>query len=261
MPTLTVEKFKADAAKTAALRKQFDLDASRARAVTQIERANGSARKAIDEAIAAGALLIEIREGLKLAAGPKWNDKTKDPELKFKVVLEEIAAQAGCSDRNLRNWIGAAENACAALAETIDLTTLGCPVSHLLTMPEAEIGIVGSDAVQARQLLFAWMSDKTIGEACRGVVIDGDDSSRITRAHKGKTTGGTHEGDNRKDYPKFFNRALVVAATHVEKKRFDTYTAIQKEKTFLAVNRFIEKLPAAVIEQFMAAAKEELKKR
>jgi hypothetical protein len=244
--------------KPTALARTFDVDAAKVRAVNLVQRANDSARTAVDCAVAAGAYLIEIREGLKLA-GPKWNDPTKPEGLKFNVVIEDIAAQTGSDPRNIYRWITCAENACEHLASAIDIQTIDCPVSYLLTAPEAEVGIVGSDAVKARQLLFDWMAEKSTLGAMRGVVVDGDPGHRVTRARLGKATGGTHADDDRKDYPKFIARHLSDSAAHLEK--WDTFSAGQKDATLTAFANWLEQLDTALIEHLVKAAREEMKTR
>ena len=93
----------------------------------------------VDEAVAAGSMLIEVREALKLVGGAQWNSPTKPEGLKFDAFLEEIAAEFGNTPRTLYNWIGCAENARKMLGETIDIDSFCVPVSHLLTIPEAEL--------------------------------------------------------------------------------------------------------------------------
>src|SRR5689334_22995796 len=106
--TLTVQK---SGGRAQALATTFNLGAARARAVTQIQKADRAAQTAVDEALAAGAMLIEIREGLRteaLKAGVKFASHTKPVALKFEVVMEEIAAETNRTPRTLYNWIGAA---------------------------------------------------------------------------------------------------------------------------------------------------------
>jgi hypothetical protein len=226
---------------------------------SQIEKANRAARVAVDEAIAAGAMLAEARERLKAAAGEQWNSHAKPDSLKFEVFIEGVAQRHGCSTRTLYNWMGAAENGRKVLAESnIRVQEIPIPLSRLLTLPEAEVGLAGSAALEARQLLFNWMADKTIGECLKGVVVDGDDASRITRAHNGKTKGGSR-GEDRKAFDEFIGRKLSDISSHLE--HWETFKASQKEATLNHFANALSEWDTVVLEHIQKLLKEEMKKR
>lgn len=248
MPTLTPQTHKAALAK----RQSFDLDAATERLDMQIGKAGRAARTAVDEAMAAGAMLIEIREQIQFAKGHA-NQHTPI-EIQFDKYLDARGERHGVSRATLYRWIGYAEAGRKALAESIDIEAIAVPVSNLLTLPLEELP---EEAREARQLLFDWMQDNTISEAARGVVVDGDPSSRITRAHNGKTKGGA--GGDRKDYDTFIARKFSDVGSHA--KHWDSFSPGQKDKTYGHIANLLSNLPTPLVEAFLKSAKEEMKKR
>lgn len=90
--------------------------------------------------------------------------------------------------------------------------TLG--FSQMLSLPPAEL----SDQARGyRQQFFDFTADLTMKECVDGA-FDGDDESRMTRAHNGRTKGG-RGGDaasDRKDYGFFFGVHMLVLSKHVQ---------------------------------------------
>lgn len=230
----------------------FDLEEAESRLFAQISKANQTAQRAVEEAMVAGAMLVEIREAM-LSGRAQGNQHTPR-ELQFKAFLEKVAAHHGCTERTLYNWIGVAENGRKVLAEaSVDVEAIS--LSEIATTDEADLS---ESAREARQLLFDWMAHKTINDALRGTVVDGDEASRVTRAHNGMTKGGT-KGEDRKDYPTFIGKKLSDAGTHLE--NWEKFTASQKEATIIKLAQWIEGLDTVVIEHLQRLLKEELKTR
>src|SRR6266545_3779811 len=61
--------------------------------------------------------------------------------------------------------------------------TIDISVTRLLSAPDADLS---EPNLVARQTLFGFMDNKTIKECISGVVLDGDEPHRITRAANGK---------------------------------------------------------------------------
>lgn len=226
----------------------------------QLERTNSAARTAVSEAMRAGAMLIELRGVIQAQRG---NNQHTPAPLQFEAFLEEVGARHGISRATLYRWIGAAENGCKMLGESIDISSCGVSVSGLLTIPEAELP---EGAREARQMLFDWMEDKTIGECLRGCVVDGDDASRITRAHNGKTKGGSR-GEDRKDFPKFIGEHVSDVTTLLggrekdREKRWKGMTPGQREKIQDAFGTAFQNWPTPLLEELGKRIKEEIKQR
>jgi hypothetical protein len=234
----------------------FDLVAAAERVDQQIQRADRAVGVAINEAVTVGLMLLEVREHLD---GNGHSNQHTPAELQFQKFVEEAGERNGVGRATLYRWIGAAQGTRRGALENaaIDVEALSVPLSVVLTAPEEELP---EEAREVRQLLFRFMAEKSSLKECAaaGVVVDGDDASRITRAHNGKSKGGTR-GEDRKDFPKFIKGKLAHINTHLE--HWDAFTAGQKEETILAWAQFWEGCPKAVIELVVKAAKKEMGSR
>jgi hypothetical protein len=121
-------------------------------------------------------------------------------------------------ERTAYRWMELAER-CAGAVELGQALSIGnsvdgiehLPLSHILTAPLEELP---EAAREARQLLFDFTSGKTMKECLAGVVVEGDDAHRITRAHNGANAKQT-KGDARKDYPLFTAVKLKDISSHL----------------------------------------------
>lgn len=238
------------------------LDSARDLAVAQIRRAATTAARAVNEAVTAGAALIVLREQCR--ADGNFHSRSKPSDDQFAGILDEIAAEVGCTSRTLYNWIAAAEGTQSYLAQAVDIQAVTTPLAGLLTMPETELP--ESDR-EARQLLFSWLEDKTIKDAMAGVIVGGDDAARVKRASNGKFKGGTHAEDNRKDFPKFIAEHLADITTLLgarerdRQRRWNTMSAGERQRIADAFAGGIEVWPTPLLEELIRTAKEQLKQR
>lgn len=139
--------------------------------------------------------------------------------------------------RTAQRWMGAAAN------------VIACSKVNLALLPEPfmEMDVVSlsEEAAEERQMLLGFLEDKTIKDCLMGVVTEGDEPHRITRAHNGRNAKQTR-GDERKDYPKFIGLHLSDAAAHL--KSFLKFTAPQIERLEVVLKSFIHKCPSPVLE-------------
>jgi hypothetical protein len=143
----------------------------------------------------------------------------------------------------------------AALRLTIALgivpETLPLPLSQVLMLPGGELPPA---ARETQQLLFEFIKGKTI----KDVILEGKDAIAITRAHNGKTKGGTR-GEDRKDWPKFIRVELRILSTHL--KSWKSYSGSQIESTENHFKVAVEKWPTPVLVSLKKQIGEELKRR
>lgn len=111
------------------------------------------------------------------------------------------------SQRTAYRWMEAAERVQKALAGS--LPQLDAPLSTVIDI-DAEPST--PEAKKAQQLWLDFTQDKTLADILRDVTLEGDKPHRITRAHAGKTQGGTHARDNRKDWPAFVANGFLSVA-------------------------------------------------
>ena len=158
-----------------------------------------------------GLMLREKREALRAATSgagghPRaWHDGTKQDEDRFAVWIAKTIPEL--SKTTAYRWMEAAERVTKALKDS--LPALDAPLSTVIDIdaePETP------EAAQARQLWMDFTQDKTLADILRDVTLEGDKPHRITRAHAGKTQGGTHARDNRKDWPAFVANGFLSVA-------------------------------------------------
>lgn len=151
-----------------------------------------TADQAVRKAIVAGQMLAEIRAALPHGTWLPW-------------LRQHCPA---LSDDRAERWIKASAN--AMLGYGIAAREIDIPVTRLLTAPAAELtkaqALVQTD-------FFAWLDGKTIKDCLSGVVVEGDEPHRITRAVNGATHGGA--GGDRKDFPAFIGKALATVGSHL----------------------------------------------
>jgi hypothetical protein len=220
----------------------------------QIQKANVACGVAVREAMIAGQMLLELRARMLTE---KANNQHTPAELRFKACMEEAAQRNSVSERTLWRWIGAAENGFGAVLAHghIDVEAMSVPLSVALTAPEAELP---EEVREVRQLLFDFADNTTLKDAHEGVIVGGDDPSRIKRAHNGQTKGGSN-GEDRKDYPAFIKSKLAHITTHLE--HWDTYTAGQKDAVITAWANAVEDWPTAALELIAGVIKKEQRGR
>jgi hypothetical protein len=198
-----------------------------------IQEALETADLAVNQAIYVGQLLNEARP--QIAHG-KWQAFVEEnfPEITYDTA---------------HRWMTHAERITKFVLRDSSPTV---PASRLLTAGELD----GNDE-EARQLLLDFMAGKTIAEAVRAAVVEGDDA-RAARAVAGKSTGGSR-GENRKDFPKFAARHLSDLAYHLE--GFDKFTDPERETVEEAFKTHLADWPRAAIEVFIEIARRDLKRR
>lgn len=127
----------------------------------------------------------------------------------------------GIAERTARRWMDIAERVMrpfarkllghhAAADKIIDIEAT--PVSEILT---ALPGSLSGKAAEFHQLLFQFMEDKPISQMLAEVASGESPTHRASRALEGKLNGGTNEGDDRKDYPKFIGLHLTAITNSV----------------------------------------------
>lgn len=150
-------------------------------------------------------------------------------------------------------WMAAARTVFAALSDQMPVIDIS--VSQLLTLPDGQLS---EPQREAKQLYFDFTKDKTIADCIRGAALEGDEPHRITRAHNGKTKGGS-KGENRKDFPKFIANKLSDVSTHLES--WDSMTATQRGLVQDHFERALGEWPKALLEVLRDQLKKELQKR
>ena len=206
--------------------------------------ANDQAKTAVGKAIYCGQLLNELK------------DRVEHGD--FLAAVEANVPEIGRA--TAWRWMTAARNVLAATSG--DLKQLGfgggetTPLSALLD-PDSPVA-ASADTHLARQLLFDFTAGKTMRECLAAVVVDGEDAHRITRAHNGRTAGGT-KGEDRRAWPEFIRRKLSDISTHL--KSWRTMTGAQTEAIEAAYKIEISKWPAPLLETLKKTINDELKSR
>ncbi len=206
--------------------------------------ANEQARNAVGKAIYCGQLLNEIKDAIDHGD--------------FLDAVEQNVPEI--SRVTAWRWMSAARNVIEA--KRGDLKELGFDGSaanvalSTLLDPEAPADS-GGDIARARQLLFDFTTGKTMKECMAAVIVDGEDAHRITRAHNGKTKGGS-KGEDRKNFPAFIGEAFKTITAHL--KFWKSYTPGQVETTF-AKFACVSKWPTPALAELKKIIGEELKTR
>lgn len=188
-----------------------------ARIKAAFKEAEHAASNAVQKAMICGQLLTEQRAAMMTCHGGKsWNDKTKSKGDQFTQWLADHCPEIG--ERTAYRWMELSSRVASTL-ELPPALSVGNSVegiehlslSHILTMPEDELP---ESARETRQLVFDFMAGKTMKECLAGVVVEGDEPHRITRAHNGANAKQT-KGAARKDYPLFTAVKLKDISAHL----------------------------------------------
>ena len=184
------------------------------------------------KALFAGQLLIEKRHALARSChdGKSFHkhDGTKPEAAQFGKWLESVGIASrtayrwiDCTERVMRHHLGLTMG--DDLPVALEIEGVALPLSEVLMLPEAQL------PAQARKLhqdVFDFMQDKSLGEAARAAFGGDSAASRITRAANGKSKGGTHDADDRRDWPKFVGVTLKTLNSHVS--HWDSMSAVQR---------------------------------
>lgn len=202
------------------------------------QEAEHVAESAVNKALIVGQMLVELKGFLGHGNWLTW----------LKEVYPEF------HPRKAQRWMEVAEGVmkCVGL-EADGIKQL--PWSVVLSSPAEDLP---AEAREAQQLVFDFTEGKTMKECLEGVVVDGDEPHRITRAHNGKTKGGS-KGENRKDFPKFIANKLSDVSTHLES--WDSMTAAQRGEIHDHFERALEAWPTPLLEKLAAQLKKEMQKR
>ncbi len=195
------------------------------------------AETAVQKAIHVGFLLLEAKPLVGHTNFQAWISKSF-PEISYPTA---------------NRWMNAAQ---------CTLTAAGVQ-PHLLSMPVSEVFSTASKdlpqpAQEAQQLLLDFTLGKTIKECMAGVIVDGDEPHRITRAANGKKHGGT-AGEDRKDYPKFIGQKLSDVSAHL--KNWQHFTGAQILTTEDKFKSALAKWPTPILNTLKKLITEELKTR
>lgn len=204
----------------------------------EVDLVQDMAEQTVLRAVRIGHLLIEIKPALGHGNFQEWIEK-EFPRLPY---------------RTAARWMQAAERTIAASG--IEPHLLTAPISELLAA-EAPAG-ASAETLEARQLIFDFMRDKTIKDCLAAVVVDGDEPHRITRAANGRKHGG-HKGEDRKDWPKYIGVHLKDILQHL--KSWKNYTPTQVKDTFARFDTALAQMPPALLTHLKQRIIEELKSR
>lgn len=202
--------------------------------------AQATAESAVQKATICGLLLVEAKSIIGHGSFMQW----------VKIHLPEI------NHRTAHRWMEAAERTIEATKLPLSFESSGktIPLSLAISGPEKQLT---KEAKEARQLFLDFITDKTL-KALMGVVVDGDDAHRITRAHNGRSEGGSR-GENRKDWASFIGRKLSDITTHLS--HWKSYSAGQVETTETRFKQFFSKVPTPLLEAIKKQINDELKQR
>lgn len=198
-----------------------------------ISEALNAATKAVGKALIAGHALIEL--------------KAEVGHSQFEAAVKQHFPEI--SERTARRWMEVAERSMQATGVVIDI-----PVTKLLTAPTEELP---EKAREARQLYLDFTEGKTLKEL-REVVVDGEDPHRITRAHNGRTKGGT-KGEDRKDWPTFIGQKLSDVTAHL--KHWQSFTPAQTAAAVAKADSAIGQWPTPWLQHLKERITKELKTR
>lgn len=200
-----------------------------------IDEAIGSANTAVLHAVRAGQLMIEAKPLIEHGDFQQW----------IAIEFPQISIDTA------QRWMRAAQNVVRCVG--IQRTELPMAISEIMGTAAKELPAA---AQEAQQLLLDFCAEKTIKDCLAAVIVDGDPAHRITRAHNGRTKGGTR-GEDRKNFPEFVGRKLKEVSTHLQS--WKRYTPSQVDETLLAFDRAIAKWPRPLLEHLKARINSELK--
>ena len=205
--------------------------------------AQAAAQTAVDKALICGQLMVEKRDSID---GSQSFDRTKPDHSKFAFWMEKFCPQIprGTAYR----WMQMAER----VAECCRIESGETPLSLVYTAPEKELT---AKALEWRQAVFAFIEGKTMKECLAGVVVEGDEAHRITRAHNGRTAKGAGGGGNRKNFVGFIGVKLRHLTTFLNQK----LTPAEQSKISASFAASIQKWPRWQLEELAENLKTELK--
>jgi hypothetical protein len=153
------------------------------------------------------------------------------------------------TERRAQRWIEASERALGSFG--LSNYPIEATATQLLTMPADAL----SPADAAVQLeFFRWLDGKTIKDCMSGVVVEGDEPHRITRANNGLKHGGS-KGEDRKDFPTFIAASLRTIGTHLGHK----HTPAQRTAIGASFDAAARSWPRWLVELMAEVAKREAK--
>lgn len=204
--------------------------------------AQSSAQNAVQKALICGQLIVEQRDSIM---GAQSFDRTKPESTKFDFWMEKNCQLI--PRRTCYRWMQLAERVMDACSlhggEEI-------PISMALSAPTDELPI---EARELRQAVFDFIDGKTMKECLAGVVVEGDEAHRITRAHNGATKGGA--GGNRKNFVGF----TAVKLRHISTFVAHDLTAAEQAKIVASFGAAIEKWPKWLVKPLAELATKEAK--
>lgn len=194
------------------------------------QSAQSAAEDAVQKAVACGQMLREVKDRLPHGQFLVWLN-TNLPEI----------------DRTRAwRWMEAAERMIAASGVDVKLLTLpGETAMTLSQVMSADAASLPEPARHAQQLMLDFMAGKTIKDCLEGVIVEGDDAHRITRAHNGASLGG-HRGEDRKAFAEFVGRKLSQMNTHLHS--WPSMPAEQKEDIKTKIAAAMAEWPRELIE-------------
>jgi hypothetical protein len=196
----------------------------------------GAAGCAVQKAVIVGFLLVEAKAAVSHGSFKDWIKRTL-PEISYDTA---------------HRWTCAAEHV-AKLLKLQPTYGDGILLSDVLSSDPKDLP---SEARAARTSFDEYITGKTIKELM-GVVVDGDDASRISRAHNGRTLGGG--GGDRKAWHKFIGSKLADVSSHMG--HWNKFTPAQIEYTESRLVIALAKWPTPVLETLKKRLTEELKRR
>lgn len=137
-------------------------------------------------------------------------------------------------------------------AKVIDIGGVEISFSQILSAPDKELP---KEALEARQLLFDFVGDKTMKECMALVVVEGKEPHSITRAHNGKTAKGAGGGGDRKAFAQFTATKLKHITTFVN----SNMPLQEKASIIKAADAAAKNWPKWFLEALLDPIKRELK--
>lgn len=239
---------KASADKTRA--QQFPASAVPAQAKRILEAYAGveSAKQtAVDRALICGQLLLEQREAID---GAQSFDRNKSDKSKFDFWMEKYCQEI--PRRTAYRYMELAVKVVAYSGLVLDVDAKVSPLSMALTAPASELG---KKELEWRQMLFEFTKGKTMKECLAGVVVEGDEAHRITRAHNGRNAKGAGGGGNRKNFVGFTATKLRHITTFLGNK----LSPAEETKIGASFCASIKKWPRWLVQVIAEEARAEVK--
>ena len=215
------------------------------RILDAFEGVEAAKQTAVDRALICGQLMIEQRDRVD---GAQSHNASKPEHTKFDFWMEKY-----CPTIPRRTAYRYIEVAVKVLQYAgVNLAEGKIPLSMALTAPEEELG---KKELEWRQLLFEFTKGKTMKECLAGVVVEGDEAHRITRAHNGRNAKGAGGGGNRKNFTGFTATKLRHLTTFLGQK----LTPAEQTKIGASFCAALQKWPRWVVQVIAEQAKAEVK--